>query len=116
MDAHIPGALGVVVRPNRNETVVLTAVMMPGQSGADTLRNVILENFNMSLGAGLTKVADKVFRIGHLGDTNELTIIGALGGVEMGLEMAGVPHSQGGVDAAMAEFRRWGRVDQAAAA
>ncbi len=94
----------------------VTSIRMPEGHSADQFRKLVLENFNMSLGAGLTKVADKVFRIGHLGDTNELTIIGALGGVEMGLEMARVPHSQGGVDAAMAEFRRWGRTDQAAAA
>jgi alanine-glyoxylate transaminase/serine-glyoxylate transaminase/serine-pyruvate transaminase len=56
----------------------------------------------MSLGAGLSKIAGKVFRIGHLGDTNDLTILGALAGVEMGLELAQVPHRQGGVQAAMA--------------
>jgi alanine-glyoxylate transaminase / serine-glyoxylate transaminase / serine-pyruvate transaminase len=80
---------------------VLTAVMMPEDKGADNLRKVILENFNMSLGNGLSKVADKVFRIGHLGDLNDLTIIGTLAGVEMGLELAGVEHKKGGVTAAM---------------
>jgi alanine-glyoxylate transaminase/serine-glyoxylate transaminase/serine-pyruvate transaminase len=55
----------------------------------------------MSLGSGLSKVAGKVFRIGHLGECNELTLLGALSGVEMGLEVAGVPHRAGGVDAAM---------------
>ena len=79
---------------------VLTAVMMPGGKGADNLRKVILENFNMSLGNGLGKVADKVFRIGHLGDLNDLTLIGTLAGVEMGLELAGVEHTKGGVAAA----------------
>ncbi len=81
---------------------VLTTVMMPGGKGADNLRKVILDNFNMSLGNGLSKVADKVFRIGHLGDLNDLTLIGTLAGVEMGLELAGVEHTKGGVAAAMA--------------
>ncbi|MEL6775050.1 MAG: serine--glyoxylate aminotransferase, partial [Pseudomonadota bacterium] len=61
-----------------------------------------LENFDMSLGAGLSKVADKIFRIGHLGDFNDLSLMGTLAGVEMGLKLAGVPHSAGGVNAAMA--------------
>jgi alanine-glyoxylate transaminase/serine-glyoxylate transaminase/serine-pyruvate transaminase len=63
---------------------------------------VVLDNFNMSLGTGLTRLADKVFRIGHLGDTNDLTVLGALTGVEMGLGLAGIPHRDGGVQAAMA--------------
>jgi alanine-glyoxylate transaminase/serine-glyoxylate transaminase/serine-pyruvate transaminase len=61
----------------------------------------VLETFNMSLGTGLNKLAGRAFRIGHLGDTNELTVLGALAGVEMGLELAGVPHKKGGVQAAM---------------
>ncbi len=80
---------------------VLTAVMMPGNSGADKLRKVILDAFDMSLGNGLGKVADKVFRIGHLGDLNDLTLIGTLAGVEMGLELANVKHKKGGVAEAM---------------
>lgn len=80
---------------------VLTAVMMPGGAGADALRKVILENFDMSLGNGLGKVADKVFRIGHLGDLNGLSLIGTLAGVEMGLELGGIEHVKGGVQAAM---------------
>ncbi len=80
---------------------VLTAVMMPEGKGADNLRKVILENFNMSLGNGLSKVTDKVFRIGHLGDLNDLTVIGTLAGVEMGLELAKVEHKKGGITAAM---------------
>lgn len=94
----------------------VTSIRMPEGHSADRFRKIVLENFNMSLGAGLTKVADKVFRIGHLGDTNELTIIGALGGVEMGLELAGVPHSKGGVQAAMEEFRKPNITEQAKAA
>jgi alanine-glyoxylate transaminase/serine-glyoxylate transaminase/serine-pyruvate transaminase len=62
---------------------------------------VVLEKFDMSLGSGLSKVADKVFRIGHLGDFNDLMLMGTLAGVEMGLSLAGVPHQRGGVDTAM---------------
>lgn len=80
---------------------VLTAVMMPEGKSADALRKVILENFDMSLGNGLGKVADKVFRIGHLGDLNGLSLIGTLAGVEMGLELGGIEYTKGGVQAAM---------------
>jgi len=79
----------------------VTAVLMPQGHSADGLRKVILERFNMSLGAGLGKLADKVFRIGHLGDFNDLTLAGTLSGVEMGLTVAGVPHRAGGVLAAL---------------
>ncbi len=79
----------------------LTAVLTPDGHDADKLRSVILENFNMSLGTGLGQLTGKVFRIGHLGDFNDLTLIGTLGGVEMGLQMAGVPAKSGGVNAAM---------------
>ena len=81
---------------------MLTAVMMPDGHNADELRKLILERFNMSLGAGLGKVQGKVFRIGHLGELSELTLLGAISGVEMGLSLAGVPFKKGGVDAAMA--------------
>ena len=80
---------------------VLTAVLMPPGHNADDFRKVALEKYNISLGSGLSKVAGKVFRIGHLGECNELTLLGALSGVEMGLTAAGVPHRAGGVDAAM---------------
>jgi alanine-glyoxylate transaminase/serine-glyoxylate transaminase/serine-pyruvate transaminase len=79
----------------------LTAVLLPDGHSEVELRRVILENFNMSLGSGLGKVQGKVFRIGHLGDFNDLMLCGTLCGVEMGLELAGVPHRQGGVAAAM---------------
>lgn len=79
----------------------VTAVLMPDGFNADQFRKLVLERFDMSLGTGLGKVAGKVFRIGHLGDTNELTIMGALSGVEMSLSIAGVPHKHGGVAAAM---------------
>ena len=81
---------------------ILTAVMVPDGHDADHVRNVILDNFDMSLGTGLGKVKGKVFRIGHLGDFNDLTLMGTLSGVEMGLSLAGVPHQKGGVAAAMA--------------
>jgi alanine-glyoxylate transaminase / serine-glyoxylate transaminase / serine-pyruvate transaminase len=79
----------------------LTAVLVPPGHDADRVRHVVLEHFDMSLGTGLTKLAGKVFRIGHLGDFNDLTLLGTLAGVEMGLELAAVPHRKGGVQAAM---------------
>jgi len=79
----------------------LTAVVMPAGHDADKLRDLILQHFDMSLGMGLAKLKGKVFRIGHLGDFNDLTLMGTLAGVEMGLELAGVPHRKGGADAAM---------------
>lgn len=78
-----------------------TAVLMPEGHDADALRNIILERFNMSLGMGLGKVKGTVFRIGHIGDFNELMLAGTLSGVEMGLKLASVPHNTGGVDAAL---------------
>jgi len=75
----------------------LTAVMMPEGHDADALRKVILDNYNMSLGMGLNKVKGKVFRIGHLGDFNDLMLSGTLAGVEMGLAKAGVPFKKGGI-------------------
>lgn len=81
---------------------VLTAVVMPQGHGADAFRATVLQHFNMSLGQGLSKLSDRVFRIGHLGYFNELSLCGTLAGIEMGLSLAGVPHRQGGVQAAMA--------------
>src|SRR5882672_11248604 len=78
----------------------LTTVVMPAGHDADRLRKMILEAYDMSLGTGLGRLAGKVFRIGHLGDFNDLTLAGTLAGVEMGLELAGVPHKKGGVLAA----------------
>jgi alanine-glyoxylate transaminase/serine-glyoxylate transaminase/serine-pyruvate transaminase len=74
---------------------------MPAGHSEVAFRKVVLDRFDMSLGSGLGKVADKVFRIGHLGDLNDLTLLGTLSGVEMGLELAGLPHKKGGVAAAM---------------
>ncbi|MEM1362596.1 MAG: aminotransferase class V-fold PLP-dependent enzyme [Pseudomonadota bacterium] len=81
---------------------VLTAVLMPDGHSADRFRRITLETYDMSLGNGLSKVADRVFRIGHLGDFNDLMLCATLAGVEMGLRDAGVPHAAGGVQAAMA--------------
>ena len=89
----------------------LTAVLLPPGHDADAFRRTVLERFDMSLGAGLGKLAGKAFRIGHLGWFNELMLMGTLAGVEMGLAAAGVPHRKGGVDAAMASL-----TDAAAAA
>jgi alanine-glyoxylate transaminase / serine-glyoxylate transaminase / serine-pyruvate transaminase len=83
---------------------VLTAVLMPPGYDADRFREIVLENSNMSLGAGLGKLAGKVFRIGHLGECNELTLMAALAGVEMGLSAVGAPHRAGGLTAALAEL------------
>ena len=79
----------------------VTAVFVPEGHSADALRATILERFDMSLGAGLSKLADKVFRIGHLGHFNDLMLAGTLVGVEMGLRLGGVPHTEGGVMAAL---------------
>ena len=79
----------------------LTAVLLPPGHDADRVRKIVLETFDMSLGTGLGKLAGKVFRIGHLGDFNDLMLMGTLAGVEMGLTLAGVPVKQEGVAAAM---------------
>jgi len=84
---------------------VLTAVVMPEGHDADALRTLILEKYDLSLGTGLAKVAGKVFRIGHLGETNDLMLMAALSGVEMGLKAGAVPHTRGGVLAAMDALR-----------
>jgi alanine-glyoxylate transaminase/serine-glyoxylate transaminase/serine-pyruvate transaminase len=76
---------------------VLTTVLMPGGKGADAYRDAVLDKFNMSLGSGLGILKDRVFRIGHLGDFNDLTLVGTLGGVEMGFALTGVPYTPGGV-------------------
>jgi alanine-glyoxylate transaminase / serine-glyoxylate transaminase / serine-pyruvate transaminase len=85
----------------REHSNSLTAVRMPAGSDGDKLRAVILDRYDMSLGQGLGKLKGKIFRIGHLGDYNDLTLCGTLAGVEMGLKVAGVPHQPGGVRAAM---------------
>lgn len=96
--------LEVLCQNPAEQSPVLTGVLMPPSHDADRFRKIALEKYNISLGSGLGKVAGKVFRIGHLGECNELALLGALSGVEMGLAAAGVPHRSGGVAAAMAEF------------
>jgi alanine-glyoxylate transaminase/serine-glyoxylate transaminase/serine-pyruvate transaminase len=93
--------LEVLASDPREYSGSLTAVLLPAGHDADRVRKVILEAFDMSLGTGLGKLAGKVFRIGHLGDFNDLTLMGTLAGVEMGLALAGVPVKKEGVRAAM---------------
>ena len=93
--------LEVLCLDPRDHSPVLTAVMMPEGHDADAFRATVLERYDMSLGTGLAKLKGRVFRIGHLGDFNDLTLMGTLAGVEMGLHDAAVPHRQGGVAAAM---------------
>ena len=93
--------LETVCQEPSEHSSVLTGVMMPAGYNADTLRAVILDQFDMSLGTGLGKLAGNAFRIGHLGAFNDLMLVGTLGGVEMGLRVAGVPHRSGGVMAAL---------------
>lgn len=93
--------LEVLCRNPRHYSGSLTAVLMPEGHDADSFRKVVLESFDMSLGNGLSKLAGRVFRIGHLGDFNDLMLAGTLSGVEMGLERAGVPYRRGGVQAAL---------------
>lgn len=93
--------LEILCREPREYSSSLTAVVMPQGHDADAFRKTVLERFDMSLGAGLSKLAGTVFRIGHLGAFNDLMLMGTLAGVEMGLQAAGVPHRSGGVQAAM---------------
>jgi len=93
--------LEILCEEPREYSNSLTAVLMPAGHSADTLRKVILENFDMSLGSGLSRLAGKIFRIGHLGSFNDLMLAGTLSGIEMGLRLAGVPHKDGGVAAAL---------------
>ena len=85
----------------REFSASVTTLRTPAGHSANNLRTVISDKFNMSLGTGLGVLSDKAFRIGHLGDLNDLTLVGTLGGVEMGLAVAGVPHKAGGVQAAL---------------
>ena len=79
----------------------ITAIMVPDGHDSDNLRKIIYDNYNMSLGTGLNKVKGKVFRIGHMGDLNDLTLAGTLAGVEMGLKQSGIPFKKGGIMAAL---------------
>ncbi|TDQ80821.1 alanine-glyoxylate transaminase/serine-glyoxylate transaminase/serine-pyruvate transaminase [Dongia mobilis] len=93
--------LEIVCAEPRDYSQSITAAFMPDGHSADSFRKLVLERFNMPLGAGLGRLADKAFRIGHLGDTNDLMLGGTLFGVEMGLVAANVPHNAGGVMAAL---------------
>ena len=106
--------LEILCQEPREYSSILTAVLMPDGHDADALRQVILDNYDMSLGAGLAKLKGRVFRIGHLGYFNDLMLLGTLGGVEMGLHAAGVPHRAQGVARAMDILA--GRGEQARAA
>ncbi|MFJ9089334.1 pyridoxal-phosphate-dependent aminotransferase family protein [Streptomyces sp. NPDC102384] len=97
--------LEVLCADEREHSGSLTAVLMPEGHDADKLRKIILERFDMSLGSGLGKLAGRVFRIGHLGNFNDLTLAGTLAGVQMGLELAGVPVQRGGLEAALEVLR-----------
>ena len=83
---------------------VLTGVIMPAGVDADAVRAQIYERFDLSLGTGLGKVKGRMFRIGHLGDSNDLTLMATLAGCEMGLKLAGVGLQGSGVQAAMDYF------------
>lgn len=89
----------------REHSPALTAVLLPEGHNADAFRALVLDRFNMSLGAGLGKVAGTVFRIGHLGHFNDVSLAGTLAGVQMGLESAGVPIDQDGITAALRVLR-----------
>ena len=93
--------LEVLCSTQGQESGVLTAVVMPKSCSADAFRASTLKSFDVSLGNGLSKIEDKVFRIGHLGDFNDLMLVATLAGVEMGLKKSNVPHSSGGVGVAM---------------
>ncbi len=93
--------LELVTKDPREYSACVTAVLMPAGHDADVLRKLILERFDLSLGTGLGKLKGKIFRIGHLGDFNDLMLAGTLAGVEMGLALAGVPFTKGGMSAAL---------------
>jgi alanine-glyoxylate transaminase/serine-glyoxylate transaminase/serine-pyruvate transaminase len=93
--------LDILCRDPAYYSPTITAVLLPEGHDADAFRELALARFNISLGTSFGKLAGRYFRIGHLGDTNALTIIGALAGVEMTLKLRGVPHHNGGVQAAM---------------
>jgi alanine-glyoxylate transaminase/serine-glyoxylate transaminase/serine-pyruvate transaminase len=93
--------LEILCRDPKYYSSTVTAILLPDGHDADAFRGIALEHFNISYGASFGPFAGKYFRIGHLGDTNDATIIGALAATEMALALAGVPHKKGGVQAAM---------------
>ncbi len=97
--------LDIVCEDPREYSSSMTAFFMPDGHDADRFRSIVLEHFDMSLGVGLSKLAGKVVRIGHLGSFNDLMLAGTLSGIEMGLRVAGVPHREGGVDGGAEQSR-----------
>jgi alanine-glyoxylate transaminase/serine-glyoxylate transaminase/serine-pyruvate transaminase len=93
--------LEVLCRDPHHYSSTITAILVPERHDADRFRDIALERFNISYGTGLGRIAGKVFRIGHLGDVNEPMLLGALAATEMALDLAGIPHKKGGVQAAM---------------
>lgn len=93
--------LEILCKESKYFSSTITAIIVPEGKDSDAFRKIALEHFNISYGMGLGRLQGKVFRIGHLGDTNDLTILGALAGTEMALSLAGIPHKKGGVQAAM---------------
>jgi alanine-glyoxylate transaminase/serine-glyoxylate transaminase/serine-pyruvate transaminase len=96
--------LETLCRDPKHHSSTVTAIFLPEGHDADAFRALALETFNISYGASFGPFAGKYFRIGHLGDTNDATILGALAATEMALSLAGVPHKKGGVQAAMDHF------------
>jgi alanine-glyoxylate transaminase/serine-glyoxylate transaminase/serine-pyruvate transaminase len=96
--------LEIVCEDPREYSSSMTAFFMPEGSDSDRFRTLVLEHFDLSLGVGLSRLAGRVVRIGHLGSFNDLMLMGTLSGVEMGLRMAGIPHREGGVMAAIASL------------
>jgi alanine-glyoxylate transaminase/serine-glyoxylate transaminase/serine-pyruvate transaminase len=106
--------LELVCADPREYSSSLTSIFVPEGYSANALRAQILDHFDLSLGTGLARLSDRVFRIGHLGDLNDLTLIGAISGVEMGMKVAGIPHNAGGTQAAMDVLAGTEEAEQAA--
>ena len=103
--AVLAWGLEVLCLDEREHSATVTAVLLPDEHNADKVRDIILDRFDMSLGAGLSKLAGRVFRIGHLGHFNDLKLAGTLAGVQMGLQLAEVPVQPSGVDVALELLR-----------
>jgi alanine-glyoxylate transaminase/serine-glyoxylate transaminase/serine-pyruvate transaminase len=93
--------LEILCRYEPERSPVVTTVMMPNGFDSDAFRRVVVDRLNLSLGTGLGRLKGRAFRIGHLGDFNELMLMGTLCGIEMGFSLAGVPFNKGGATAAM---------------
>ena len=93
--------LEILAKNPKERSNSITAILIPEGHDSDNLRKIVLDNYDMSLGTGLAKVKGKVFRIGHLGDFNDLMLAGTLAGVEMGLKHSGIPFKAGGIMAAL---------------